>query len=68
MIKEIKHLADDLELVGNVRRAFIAEMKSLVASMRKNDWDQFYAVADVIMQKYSQAKSKSYIHMVRNEK
>jgi hypothetical protein len=53
MIKEIKHLADDLELVGNVRRAFIAEMKSLVASMRKNDWDQFYAVADVIMQKYS---------------
>lgn len=53
MINEIRHLADDIELRGNKRKAFIAEMKSAVALMRDNDYDQFYAVADVIMQKYS---------------
>jgi hypothetical protein len=53
MKKAIKELAEDHELVGNVRRAFIVEMKLLVSLMRKNDWDQFYAVADVIIQKYS---------------
>lgn len=53
MNTEIKNLADDLELKGDKRKAFIAEMKSSVALMRKDDFDQFYSVADVIMQKYS---------------
>lgn len=52
MIKEIKNLADDAELTGVKRKAFILEMKSSVALMRKGDFDQFYAVADVVMQKY----------------
>ena len=52
MKKEIKNLADDLELIGTKRKAFILEMKSLVALMREDDFDQFYDVADVIMQKY----------------
>ena len=53
MKKEILNLADDLFLKGSKRKAFISEMKSLVVLMRKNDHDQFYAVADVIMQKYN---------------
>ena len=53
MKKEILNLADDLFLKGTKRKAFIAEMISAVVLMRKNDYDQFYAVADVIMQKYS---------------
>ena len=52
MKREIKNLADDLELKGDRRKAFVAEMNSAVALMRKDDFDQFYAVADVIMQKY----------------
>jgi hypothetical protein len=42
-----------LFLKGTKRKAFIAEMVSAVVLMRKNDYDQFYAVADVIMQKYN---------------
>jgi hypothetical protein len=53
MNKEIKNLADDLELKGDKRKAFTAEMKLLVVLMREDDFDQFYAVADVVMQKYS---------------
>ena len=53
MIKEIKNLADDIELKGNKRKAFIAEMKAAIVLMRKNDYDQFYAIADIIMQKYN---------------
>jgi hypothetical protein len=53
MNQEIKNLADDLELKGDKRKAFTAEMKSLVVLMREDDYDQFYAVADTIMQKYS---------------
>lgn len=56
MINEIKNLADDIALKGNKRKAFINEMKLAVSLMRKNDYDQFYAVADIIMQKYSQSK------------
>jgi hypothetical protein len=52
MKNEIKNLADDLELIGTKRKAFILEMKSLVVLMREDDFDQFYDVADVIMQKY----------------
>jgi hypothetical protein len=52
MKNEIKNLAEDLELTGVKRKAFILEMKSLVALMREDDFDQFYDVADVIMQKY----------------
>ena len=52
MKKQIKNLADDLELIGTKRKAFILEMKSLVVLMREDDFDQFYDVADVIMQKY----------------
>ena len=52
MKKQIKHLADDLFLRGNKRKAFITEMESCVALMREDDFDQFYAVADIIMQKY----------------
>jgi hypothetical protein len=53
MYNEIEQLADDIELIGDKRNAFIAEMETLVALMRENDWDQFYAVADTVMQKYS---------------
>ena len=52
MKNEIRNLADDLELKGAKRKAFISEMESAVALMREDDFDQFYAVADVIMQKY----------------
>jgi hypothetical protein len=53
MEKEILNLADDLFLKGNKRKAFIAEMVSAVVLMRRNDYDQFYAVADIVMQKYN---------------
>lgn len=52
MKNEIKNFADDLELKGAKRKAFISEMESAVALMREDDFDQFYAVADVVMQKY----------------
>jgi hypothetical protein len=53
MKKEIRNLADDLELKGDKRKAFISEMESAVVLMRGKDFDQFYAVADAVMQKYS---------------
>jgi hypothetical protein len=53
MKNEIRNLADDLELKGTKRKSFISEMESSVALMREDDFDQFYAVADVVMQKYS---------------
>ena len=53
MKKQILNLADDLFLKGNKCKAFIVEMMSSVVLMREDDYDQFYAVADVIMQKYS---------------
>ena len=53
MEKEILNLADDLFLKGNKRKAFIAEMVSAVVLMRRNDYDKFYAVADIVMQKYN---------------
>jgi hypothetical protein len=53
MIEEIQNLADDLELLGEKREAFVAEMEDNVTKMRENDFDQFYAVADVVMQKYT---------------
>ena len=53
MKQEILNLADDLDLKGVKRKAFIAEMTSAVVLMRENDYDQFYAVADAIMQKYN---------------
>jgi hypothetical protein len=53
MKQEILNLADDLDLKGSKRKAFIAEMSSAVALIRENDYDQFYAIADVVMQKYS---------------
>jgi hypothetical protein len=54
MKKEILNLADDLFLVdGSAKRnAFILEFQSAVALMREDDFDQFYAFADIIMQKY----------------
>ena len=52
MNQEINNLADDLELKGNQRKEFINEMKSSVALMREDYYNQFYAVADIIMQKY----------------
>jgi hypothetical protein len=55
MDKEILNLADDLFLKDNSpkREAFIKEFESAKVLMRENDWDQFYAFADIIMQKYS---------------
>ena len=53
MKQEILNLADDLELELDKRKEFIAEMELAVKLMRKNDFDQFYAVADVVMQRYS---------------
>jgi hypothetical protein len=52
MKNEIRNLADDIELKGVKRKAFILEMESAVALMREDDFDQFYAIADIIMQKY----------------
>jgi hypothetical protein len=54
MKNEILNLADDLGLVdGSAKReAFIKEFESAVALMREDDFDQFYAFADIIMQKY----------------
>ena len=55
MKDEILNLADDLFLEdnSNKREAFIKEFESAVALMREDDFDQFYAFADIIMQKYS---------------
>lgn len=53
MKKEILNLADDLSLTGTKRKAFVLEMASAVVLMRENDYDQFYAIADIIMQKYN---------------
>ena len=54
MKNEIRNLADDLELGDDTveRDAFISEFEEAVDLMRDGDWDQFYAFADVIMQKY----------------
>jgi len=54
MKDEILNLADDLFLKDNSvkRKAFIKEFESAVALMREDDFDQFYAFADIIMQKY----------------
>jgi uncharacterized protein (DUF362 family) len=54
MKDEIKNLADDLGLEDNTpeRDAFIIEFENAVDLMRVDDWDQFYAFADIIMQKY----------------
>lgn len=53
MKKEILNLADDLFLKGNKRKAFIIEMMSSMVLMREDDYDQFYAIADIMMQKYA---------------
>jgi hypothetical protein len=55
MKEEIRNLADDLFLDdnSNKREAFIKEFESAVSLMREDDFDQFYAFADIIMQKYS---------------
>ena len=55
MKDEILNLADDLFLDDNSskREAFIKEFEAAVELMREDDFDQFYAFADVIMQKYS---------------
>jgi len=52
MNQEINNLADDLELEGNVRGEFITEMTSLIASLDDDDYDQFYDLADTVMQDY----------------
>ena len=55
MFKEILNLADDLGLEDDSPKqdACIHEFQSAVALMREDDFDQFYAFADIIMQKYS---------------
>ncbi len=55
MFEEIINLADDLELGDDTpkRDAFILEFQSAVALMREDDFDQFYAFADIIMQRYN---------------
>ena len=47
--------ADDIELEDDSpkRDAFILEFQSAVKLMRRNDWNQFYSFADVIMQRYN---------------
>jgi hypothetical protein len=54
MKNEIRNLADDLGLEDDTleRDAFIKEFEEAVDLMRENDWDQFYAFAYIIMQKY----------------
>jgi len=55
MKHQIVNLADDLFLEDNSgkRKAFIKEFESALELMREGDWDQFYAFADILMQKYS---------------
>ena len=55
MKDEILNLADDLFLEDESakREAFIKEFESAVALMREDDFNQFYAFADIIMQKYN---------------
>jgi hypothetical protein len=55
MFEQIENLADDCQLDDNTskREAFVLEFKSAVALMREGDFDQFYAFADIIMQKYN---------------
>jgi nitroimidazol reductase NimA-like FMN-containing flavoprotein (pyridoxamine 5'-phosphate oxidase superfamily) len=54
MKEEILNLADDLFLEDESakREAFIKEFESVVALIREDDWEQFYAFEDIIMQKY----------------
>jgi hypothetical protein len=52
MNQEIINLADDLELNGNKRKAFITEMELVVTLIHKDDFDRFYVIADRVMQKY----------------
>jgi hypothetical protein len=54
-LEEIINLADDLGLGDDTpkRDAFILEFQSAVALMREDDFDQFYAFADIIMQRYN---------------
>jgi len=52
MKNEIKNLAEDLELTGVVLSNFIDEMDNKIKMLKEDDFDQFYDVADVIMQKY----------------
>ena len=54
MYEQIEHLADDCFFDDNTskREAFVLEFQSAVAFMREDDFDQFYAFADIIMQKY----------------
>jgi len=49
---EIEHLADDIDLEGHERKQFISEMLKEITTISKNDWDKFYNIADVVMQKY----------------
>ena len=51
--EQINHLANDIFLSGSKRKAFILEMHSMTQLMREDDWDQFYNIADIVMQKYS---------------
>ncbi len=53
MKQEIKNLADDLELKGDRRKEFVAEMMNEIAVISDNDYDRFYAIANVVMQKFS---------------
>jgi len=51
--EQINHLANDIFSSGSKRKAFILEMHSMTQLMREDDWDQFYNIADIVMQKYS---------------
>ena len=53
-LEEILNLADDIVLGDDTpeRDAFISEFQSAVKLMREDDFDQFYAFADIIMQRY----------------
>ena len=53
-LEEILNLEDDIALGDDTpeRDAFISEFQSAVKLMREDDFDQFYAFADIIMQRY----------------
>jgi len=53
MIKEIKNLADDIELSGKQRQTFINEMKEAISKIDKDDYKKFYKIADKMMNKYN---------------
>ena len=51
MKNEILNLADNIELEGDKRKMFIEEMEWIMSVMKKPNYEDFYDVVDIVMQK-----------------